>query len=82
MPNSDEVAVSTRIVESVAAAEGVDPLSLSPPLGDVLDVGALDALCEEGSDVTVSFVAWGHHITVDGDRISVGERRVRSAAAD
>jgi hypothetical protein len=82
MPNSDEVAVSTRIVESVAAAEGVDPLSLSPPLGDVLDVGALDALCEERSDVTVSFVAWGHRITVDGDRISVGERRVRSAAAD
>jgi hypothetical protein len=82
MPNSDEVAVSTRIEESVAAAEGVDPLSLSPPLGDVLDVGALDALCEEGSDVTVSFVAWGRHITVDGDRISVGERRVRSAAAD
>ncbi|WP_135820177.1 HalOD1 output domain-containing protein [Halostella litorea] len=35
---------SERVVESVAEAEGVDPVDLTPPLNDVVDLDALDAL--------------------------------------
>lgn len=35
---------SERVVESVAAAKGVDPVDLHPPLNDVVDLDALDAL--------------------------------------
>lgn len=36
--------VSTAVVETVAAHEGVDPATLTPPLYEVLDPDALDAL--------------------------------------
>lgn len=35
---------STRIVREIAAAEGVDPTALTPPLYDVVDTDAVDAL--------------------------------------
>ncbi|RKD94639.1 HalOD1 output domain-containing protein [Halopiger aswanensis] len=37
---------SVRVVEAIAAAEGVDPADLEPPLYDVLDPDALDTLAD------------------------------------
>ncbi|WP_121822015.1 HalOD1 output domain-containing protein [Halostella salina] len=41
---SSEWQPSERVVESVARTEGVDPVDLQPPLNDVVDLDALDAL--------------------------------------
>ena len=35
---------STRVVEAIAEAEGVDPVALDPPLNAVIDLDALDEL--------------------------------------
>ncbi|MFC5973009.1 HalOD1 output domain-containing protein [Halomarina salina] len=40
------------VVEAVAAEKGVDPLSLKPPLYDVLDPEALDALYDATSETS------------------------------
>lgn len=37
---------SVRVVEAIAAAEGVDPAALEPPLYDVVDPDALDTLAD------------------------------------
>ncbi|WP_254861978.1 HalOD1 output domain-containing protein [Halovivax gelatinilyticus] len=45
--HADEVgesSVTQTVVESVAEAEGIDPLELSPPLYDVVDTEALETL--------------------------------------
>ncbi|QLK27454.1 hypothetical protein HYG81_07600 [Natrinema zhouii] len=69
----DETApVSIGVVEAVAARDGVDPLELSPPLHDVIDPTALDALFEptksgNRTSGTVSFTYRGHRIHVDSD---------------
>ncbi|WP_222916891.1 HalOD1 output domain-containing protein [Natrinema sp. SYSU A 869] len=64
--------VSIRVVEAVAAREGIDPLEVSPPLHDVLDPTALDELFEptgtsQRPDGTVSFTYHGHRVRVDSD---------------
>ncbi|WP_245778694.1 HalOD1 output domain-containing protein [Halomicrobium zhouii] len=63
-----------RVLAAVAAAEETDLLSLQPPLGDVVDADALNALVSgsqdrAGADVTVQFTYRGHDVTVgpDGD---------------
>ena len=62
------VPVYTAIVEAVAETKGVDPLSLEPPLYDVLDPEALDALCDSTtrcqSPVHVEFVYSDCTVTV------------------
>lgn len=61
---------STLVVEAVAAAEDVDETDL-PPLNDVTDPDALDALCaprRDGSDRVGCLVAFeyvGYTVTVD-----------------
>lgn len=40
----DTVPTSIRVVQGVAAHEGVDPIDLDPPLHSVIDTDALDAL--------------------------------------
>jgi len=83
MPNSEEVAVSTRIVVAVANAKGVDPLSLSPPLADEIDVDALDQLCDSADDLDVSFTAWGYRVTVSNERVTAESTTAnRSIPAD
>lgn len=64
--------VSQSVVEAVAAAEGVPPEELSPPLYDVVDPDALGRLftSTHGADRTdgrVDFSYVGHRITVFGD---------------
>lgn len=59
------------VVRSVAVIQNVEPTDL-PPLGDVVDVDALEALVAppEGSRegaVNVTFVYQGLEITVDSD---------------
>ena len=76
-----EGSITTRVVEAVAAEEGVDPLDL-PPLSDVVDTDALDRLFDparrraaDGDDdgngtceVWFSYAGWEVHIR-DGDPI-------------
>ncbi|MFC6838458.1 HalOD1 output domain-containing protein [Halomarina ordinaria] len=41
-----DVPMSTAVVEAIAAAERVDPVYLDPPLHEVIDADALDAMFE------------------------------------
>ncbi|SEW14210.1 HalOD1 output domain-containing protein [Natrinema salifodinae] len=64
--------VSIRVVETVAAADGIDPLDVSPPLHDVIDPSALDALFEPTQaghrpGGTVTFAYRGHWVRVESD---------------
>ena len=47
-----EPELGVRLPEKLAAAKGVDPTELSPPVGDVIDIEALER--------TVSAAAGGH----------------------
>lgn len=65
--------ISTRVIEAIADARGVDPTDLDVPLYWEIDLEALDQLCETG-DVTVTFTYDGTTVTVDDDgRVEVGE---------
>lgn len=79
MSDSDDIAVSTRIVVAVASAKDVDPLSLSPPLADELDPDALDRLVDAETQLHLSFTAWGCQITVREGSVSVVEDASLSA---
>ncbi|OLZ40090.1 hypothetical protein A6E15_03455 [Natrinema saccharevitans] len=64
------VPTSTRVVQGVAAREGVDPIDLEPPLHAVVDTDALDALYRPVGDgsrtpVAVEFSYRGHRIHID-----------------
>ena len=62
------VDVATRIVEGIATADKADPLEM-PPLFDVVDTDALEALVANGSaDVEVVFEYAGYEVTIGGDR--------------
>lgn len=51
VPADGATPVYTAVVEAVAAEKGVNPLSLEPPLYDVLDPEALDSLYHSPSRV-------------------------------
>lgn len=59
---------SMAIIEEVAAIDGTDPTEL-PPLYEVIDPEALDALVESASEseFEVEFPYSGHEVTVTGD---------------
>lgn len=79
--------VSERVVEAVATAAAVDPLSMEP-LYDSIDPDALDAVCSSGTgrgagsnDVEVTFSYLGFRVTVHApDRITVEEGSDRDTA--
>lgn len=57
--------VSTRIAREVAAREGVDPTSLTPRLGEVVDPDAIDALFTTGGvDGRLEFSYCGYRVAV------------------
>ena len=66
------VSPSTRIVTRIAAAEGVEPTALEPPLYDVVDPDALDRLVESSADgpidadATITFTYHSYRVNVDG----------------
>ncbi len=69
--------VSMAVIRGVSAIDGQDPRTL-PPLRNVLDTEALDALFASRSDGTaraggqVSFVYGGCRVTVDdGERLTL-----------
>ncbi|MFD1562340.1 HalOD1 output domain-containing protein [Haloarchaeobius amylolyticus] len=66
--------VVPRVIETVAEADDVDPVSMAPPLADVVDPDALNDLVDHGSDgsdrtLEVRFHYRGHEVVVtdDGD---------------
>jgi hypothetical protein len=63
---------STEVIESIAAAEDVDPIDLDPPIHAVIDLDALDALFSPTSGVPrpdgrVEFKYAGYEIIVSSD---------------
>lgn len=64
-----EPELSVRLPEKLAAHRGVDPTELSPPVGDVIDVEALETLVTGGhgtAPTTVSFEYDALTVTVEG----------------
>ncbi|MEF8800405.1 MAG: HalOD1 output domain-containing protein [Halolamina sp.] len=59
--------IAEQIVEKVANTADTDVLD-QPPLYDVIDPDALDALVEAMSDGEVSFIYAGYEVTVESDR--------------
>lgn len=56
------------VAERVAAAEGVDPLELQPPLFEAIDTDAMDSLFESANSATkLQFTYHGYSVTIDGD---------------
>lgn len=60
--------VSLRLIEQVADVEHRDSRDL-PPLGQAIDLEALDTLIESGSStLTVTFTVDGYDVIVTGNR--------------
>lgn len=62
--------LSTRVLEAVAAREGVDPVDLPEPLYESVDPDALDEFFRESSsNCSVAFDYLGYRVTAyaDGD---------------
>ena len=66
--------VVQQIIETVAAADNIDPATMNPPLADAIDPDALRDLHEHGSGesdrtLEVRFPYRGHEVVVtdDGD---------------
>ena len=66
--------ISTRVIESIADARGVDPTELDVPLYWEIDLEALDKLCASDSDdLAVTFTYDGTTVTVHSDgNVDVG----------
>lgn len=69
-----------RIVDEIAVREGVDPLTLDPPLGEVVNTDILDAIDADsepggnGVSATLEFEYQGYTITIDsGGEIDIGD---------
>jgi len=60
--------VSIDVIETIAAVTGDDPLTMSPPLYEVVDTDALDTLYERGADVCVEFEYNGHQVVIGDDQ--------------
>ena len=58
--------LSTEVIRAIAAEEGVDALELSPPLYDVIDPDALDALFHNTSG-RIAFEYRGYTVTVTSE---------------
>lgn len=56
-----------RIIDAVAEREDVEPLALDPPLAEVVDPDALEALLEgtTASELEIRFTYRGHDVVVD-----------------
>ncbi|UIP00180.1 hypothetical protein Hbl1158_02070 [Halobaculum sp. CBA1158] len=64
---------SERVVDGVAAAEGVEPAALDSRLYDAVDPEALDRVVESGSpESVVRFEFHGYRVTVRGDGAVTG----------
>jgi hypothetical protein len=71
---SDETSarsVSARVIEAIAEHERLDPLDVDPPLAEVIDTDALDAIIGGAApglaDITVQFSHNGCRVHVSSD---------------
>jgi hypothetical protein len=57
----------SRIVNTVAEVENIEPARVDPPLGEVVDPDALKTLIESSttSDLEIRFVYRGHDVVID-----------------
>jgi hypothetical protein len=62
-----------QIVDAVAEADGVDPVTLDPPLAEVVDPDALETLIENstGADLEICFTYRGHNVIIGNGRVQV-----------
>jgi hypothetical protein len=71
--------LTAEVLAAVAEREGVEPIDLEPPLHDVVDPDALEALFADAidgtarEDVSVEFTYRGHRVLVDGGTVHVLE---------
>lgn len=67
--------LSTAVVKAIAEREGIDPLDMDPPLYDVIDPDALNALFAQPADVgdarlegvVFEYNGYEVEVTSDGD---------------
>ena len=85
---SEGTSISVKVVEEVAAREGIDPVDLQPPLHTVVDPEALDALFESTSSTTrangsIEFYYQGYKIRVDSSgEVQIGETLTFAGSTD
>lgn len=78
--------LTAEVLAAVADREGVDPVDLEPPLHDVVDPDALEALFTDSVDgaarenVSAEFTYRGHRVLVDGGTVHVLEADARRPA--
>ncbi|WP_254525656.1 HalOD1 output domain-containing protein [Natrinema caseinilyticum] len=70
-PRHDQTAVE-QVIRTIADDDDVDPVSISPPLADVIDPDALNELVDHGSrnpdgNLEVEFAYRGHDVVVTSD---------------
>lgn len=78
---SDDVDITTRVVERVAEKEGVDATDLTQPLDQVVNPDAINALFSTRGDGTarscgtIQFTYLGYEIVIDSEHnISIEEQ--------
>ena len=60
--------VTDRVLDALAKRETADPATFDPPLYDVVDPDALDALFRrESATMAVEFTYRGYRVSVSGD---------------
>jgi len=59
--------ISVDVINTIAAVTERDPLTMDPPLYDVIDTDALDRLFEQSDSAAVEFEYDGHEVTIDSD---------------
>lgn len=84
----EEVTPSSKVVEAIARREGISATEQSPPLYNVVDTDALDALLSKNStlenrSIEVSFEYQGYDVSVEsGDVVEVSLRRAATGSSD
>lgn len=69
-PDMDQ-SPSLAVVETIAAEEGVDPATLTPRLGEIIDPEALDRLLAANGECSVSFQYREYTVSVDAQDVSL-----------
>ncbi|WP_050033363.1 HalOD1 output domain-containing protein [Halorubrum halophilum] len=62
-----------KIVDAVADAESVEPVTLDPPLAEVADPDAIETLVEDSTsaELEVRFAYRGHAVVDESGRVQV-----------
>lgn len=80
-----DISPSEKVLDTIAKRDGVSPVDVEPPLYDVIDPEALDALFRDSEDGTtdperrIVFRYSGYHVSVSGSGdVRIAEREQRS----